>query len=197
MGMTGFGSAQAGTLADVFTTPYPHELGSRRRDAAGNEYVFVDFTSTVYSRQPVEIASDFTAAPVGTTGRGNIGIVADLSNSATSDNAGWVQIYGRCFVQLGMSGVSPSDAANGPTTLSTSAQTKFMLATSQTSPVGIGWTSDPSTNGYWIAGMVVASDASPGDVSAVTSATSHTGAQIAVFLNYPRIQYTDLGGATT
>jgi len=168
--------------------PFYRRLGQRARDGQGNEYVMCDFTGTTYSRQPVQINSDYTAAPVGTTGRGQFGVAAE---EATSDQWGWVQIYGRCFVQLGMSGVSPSDAANGPTTLSTSQGTIFILATSQTTPIGIGWTSDPSTNGYWIVGMTVASDASPGDVSAVTSAASHTGSQIAVFLNYPRIVYTD------
>lgn len=167
--------------------PFYRRPGQRARDGAGNEYVMVDLTATTYSRQPLQINADFTAAPVGTTGRGAFGVSAE---EGTSDQWAWAQIFGRCFVQLGMSGVSPSDAANGPTTLSTSAGTVFILATSQTTPVGIGWVSDPSSGGvYRIEGMWVASDASPGDVSAVTSAASHTGAQIAVFLNYPEIKY--------
>ncbi len=172
--------------------PFYRRLGERARDGAGNEYVMCDFTAQTYSRQPVTINSDFTAAPVGVTGRGNIGIAAE---EATSNQWGWVQIYGRCFVQLGMGDTSPSDAANGPTTLSTSAATIFMLGTSLSSPNGIGWTSvAPGTSGFntaaWIVdGMVVSDGASVGAVSAVTSAASHTGAQISVFLNYPKLRF--------
>lgn len=185
----------AGPTSNVFTTPFPHQPGERFRDKSGNEYMFVDFTGTVYSEQPVQISADYTAAAVGTTGRGSLGIAC---GAGTSDNAGFVQIYGRAYVMLGMSGVSPSDAANGPTTLSTSAITRFMLGTSLTSPNGIGWTSDTSTGGYIIEGMTVASDVTIGDTSATTSATSHSGNRVAVFLNYPRIVYTDaLAGATT
>lgn len=165
-------------------------LGSRARDEQGNEYILCDFLTTVYKTQPVAINSNFQADVLGTSGRGNIGVVAETA-TCTSDNWGWVQIFGRCQVMLGMSGVSPSDAANGPTTLSTSAQTRFMLATSLTSPNGIGWTSETSTSGFLIDGMVVATDASVGDVTAVTSQAAHTGNQIAVFLNYPKIYYNE------
>lgn len=192
--LTGFLSAFPHSTSEVATTPYPLKPGARARDNDGNEYVYVDFTGSVYGEQPVLIASDFTAAAVGTSGRGAIGIA---TTAATSDNAGWVQIYGRAFVQLGMSGVSPSDAANGPTTLSDSLATVFVLATSLTSPNGIGWVSGAaaaatSSLQYVIDGMDVAHDASPGDVSATTSATSHTGNRIAVFLNYPRIRMVDI-----
>lgn len=181
---------QLGDSQPVGMPNYFLPLGQRVRDELGNEYVLCDFTATVYPKQPVGIDSNFAAAPLGVTGRGNIGVVAETV-ACTSDNWGWVQVYGRCKVLLGMSGATPSDAANGPTTLSTSAQTRFMLATSLTSPNGIGWTSETSTNGYIIDGMVVATDASPGDVSSVTSQTGHTGSEIAVFLNYPKIYYNE------
>ncbi len=169
---------------------FPLRLGTTAKDQDGNVYVFCDFVGTVYGSQPVQIFDDYTAQALATTGRGRVGVAC---TNCTSDQGGWVQIYGRCQLMLGMSGVSPSDAANGPTTLSTSAATKFMLASSLSSPNGIGWVSDPSSgNGYQIDGIQVASDASPGDVSLVTSATSHTGNQIAVFLNYPQIVYRDI-----
>jgi hypothetical protein len=192
--LTGTLMGAPGSTSEVYTTPFPVAVGTHARDTAGNEYVFVDFTGTVYGRQPVAITTDWTAAAVGTTGRGLLGVV---QGGATSDNAGWVQIYGRALVQLGMSGVSPSDAANGPTTLSNSLATVFVLGTSATSPNGIGWVSGAaaaatSTLQYVIRGMTVASDASPGDVSGTTSATSHTGNEIAVFLNYPEIVPTDI-----
>ena len=171
------------------TPNYTLPIGSRRRDAAGNEYILCAFGSAVYGRQPVEISDAFVASALGTTGRGRVGVVAEAG--ATSDQGGWVQVYGRCLMQIGMSGVSPSDAANGPTTLSTSVMTRFILQTSATTPASIGWVSDVGTTDarHFVKGIHVASDASPGDVSAVTSAASHTGSQIAVFLNYPVIEY--------
>jgi hypothetical protein len=186
----------AGATSEVFTTPFPHQLGDRARDRAGNEYIFVDFTGTVYGGTPVQINGDFTAAKVGITGRGAFGVAC---SSATSDNAGWVQIYGKATVQLlgATAEVSPSDAANGPTTLSTTAQTKFWLPTTATStgPEGIRWTSGnaSTTSGFQVIGMIVSSDADPTAVSAVTAATSHTGSQIGVFLNYPMIVHVNLG----
>lgn len=172
------------------TSPPSLPLGARMRDGQGNEYLFVDFVGSVFGGTPVEIFDDNTAQQLGTTGRGRVGVAC---GAATSNDFGWVQIYGRALVQLGMSGVSPSDAANGPTTLQTSLQTIFVLGTSLTSPNGVGWVSGAAAamttdTHYVIEGMHVASDASPGDVSAVTSATSHSGGQIAVFLNYPYIR---------
>lgn len=180
----------AATSVAVATSVSPFKKGTRMSDADGNIYVWCDFTGTVSAELPVQISSDYTAAALATTGRGAVGIAC---GAGTSDESGWVQIYGRAFVQLGMSGVSPSDAANGPTTLQTSLQTIFVLGTSLTSPNGVGWVSGAAaalTTGvtYVIEGMSVATDASPGDVSAVTSATSHTGNHIAVWLNFPVIR---------
>lgn len=177
---------------------YPVALGTRRRDAMGNEYVFCSFGAALYSRQPVVISDAYDATALATTGRGRVGVVAEEGNS---DQCGWVQVYGRTFIQLGMAGVSPSDVANGPTTLSTSLQTRFMLGTSLTSPNGIGWVSDQGSTSdavvrYYVNGISVATDAAPGEVSAVTSAASHVGNQIAVFLNYPWIEYSERHGAS-
>jgi hypothetical protein len=193
--------------SEVATTPFPVQLGSRMRDSAGNEYMYVDFTGSVYTGTPVAILSDFTAQKVGTTGRGAFGVACC---PATSDNAGWVQIYGRCYVQLlgETAGVSPSDAANAPTTLSTTAQTKFWLPTTATStgPEGLRWTSGNTStqSGFYVDGIVVAHDASydainlhdvslPSDTSNASPATSHTGHDIAVFLNYPMIKHVNVG----
>lgn len=177
---------------------YALPLGTRKRDSLGNEYIMVDFNTTVYPQQPVLInsAGQFIADALATTGRGPIGVVAEIVPS-TSDNWGWVQIYGRAIVMLGMSGASPSDAANGPTTLSNSLQTIFVLGSSLSSPNGIGWVSGPaamatSTLNYTIAGMTVAIDASAGDVTNTTSGVAHTGGSIAVFLNYPTIAPIDI-----
>lgn len=184
--------ALPGATTVVHTTPFPIQVGTRARDASGNEYVYVDFTGTVYTQQPVEILDDHTAQAVGTTGRGRVGVAV---TGATSDNAGWVQIYGLCTIMLGMSGVSPSDAANGPTTLDTTGMTRFILGTSLTSPNGIGWTTGNTSvsAGHYVEGMVVAQSADLTAVSATTSATSHTGNSVLVFLNYPWIVYRNYG----
>lgn len=183
-----------GSTSITFTTPFPLRLGSRAVGTDGSEYVFCDFTGTVYGRQPVLIGSDYTAAAIGTTSaRGPVGIAC---TGATSDNAGWVQIYGRCMMMLGGSGVSPSDDANGPTTLSTTAQTRFVLATSATSPNSIKAVSDITsiTSGVFVEGITVATDASVSNsVSGTTSATSHTGNEVAVFLNYPVAVHRNFG----
>lgn len=181
------------TSVPVGTSPLPITPGARATDAAGNVYVFCNFGTPVYTYLPVAINSAFVASALSTTGRGAIGVA---QCGGTSDESGWVQIYGRTQVQLGMGGVSPSDAANGPTTLETvAAYNFFVLPTSLSTPVGIGWVSGEagltSNYDYVIDGMFVAQDASPGDVSAVTSATSHTGGQIAVWLNFPVIRMLD------
>lgn len=190
--LIGSGGA-ADSTSVAHTTPYPHVVGTRARDASGNEFVYVDYTGTVFSEQPVLISSAFTAAVLPTTSaRGLVGVAV---TPGTSDNAGWVQIYGRAFVQLGLSGVSPSDAANGPTTL-TSTQTIFTVPTSATTPAGIGYVSAAaaatSDQQFVIEGIFVATDVSLGDVSATTSATSHTGNRVAVFLNYPYVHETEI-----
>lgn len=188
--------AAAHGTSDVATTPYPHQPGALMQDASGNVYVYCDFTGTVYSGTPVQINAGFTAEKIGTTGRGMFGVAC---TTATSDNAGWVQVYGDCYVQLlgATAGVSPSDAANGPTTLSTTAQTKFWLPTTATStgPEGVRWTSGnaSTTSGFYIRGMIVSSAANVGAVTAVTAATSHTGEQILVSLNFPEIVHVNWG----
>ncbi len=169
----------------------PMKKGARARDVDGNEYIFVDATGTIAAKTLVVIGSDYTGAnPAVLTGKGPIGVAAA---SATSDQGLWVQVYGRCLVQVGTSDCSPSDAANGPTTDSSTGQTLFFTASSESTPAGRARNvSDASTDGFRIHGMFVASDASVGDVSATTSAACgllHGGNEIAVFLNYPYLQY--------
>jgi hypothetical protein len=191
-GFTGTAQSMAGNTSDVYTTPFPHNLGQRARDNAGNEYVFCDSTATLYGRQAVAIASDFTISAIGVTGRGPVGV---LVAQASSDNGVWVQVYGKCLMQIIHSGVSASDAANGPTTLGTSGATQFWVPTSVTSPAGFRWTTGnvSTASGMIVRGISVANDAAPGDVSAQTSATSHSGSEISVFLNYPTITQINFG----
>jgi len=191
--LTGVTAGFPGGTSNVYTTPFPVRVGQRARGVSGEEYIFVDFAETAYSGMPVLINADFTASLLtAASGRGPIGIVVA---GATSNNGGWVQVYGRVLMQVGINAASPSDAANGPTTLSTSAQTIFIVPTSVTSPAVLGYTSGnvSTASGKVVLGITVASDASPGDVSATTSATSHIGSEIAVFLNYPHIVHLNFG----
>jgi hypothetical protein len=190
-----------GLAGDPGTLPqYAAPLGKRKRDELGNEYLLCDFGEAVFSRQAVLISDAFVATKLATTGRGRVGIVAEV-DGGTSDQWGWVQIYGKTFVQLlgNTAEVSPSDAANGPTTLNTTVQTKFWLPTTATSvatcPEGIRWTSGniSTASGFMIAGIVVATDAAPGSISSISTATSHTGSQISVFLNYPFVTHVNFG----
>ena len=189
------------TVAFPQTSPTPCILGTRATDAAGNVYVFCDATATVNPGQPVAIDSAYRVAPVAVTGRGPIGIACVR---ATSDECLWVQIYGRADMQIidaGSGGTqpSPSDAANGPTTLSTSVPTVFCLATSLTSPHSLSWVSGNAStaSGIYAEGISVATDASPGAVSDVTATTgttlAHTGAHIGVFLNFPVLRHRNYG----
>lgn len=186
-----------GGTSVVFTTPFPITKGARAKDSAGNEYVFCDFTSTVNPGQPVQINSDFTAGILAVTGRGLFGVACARG---TSDNAGWVQIFGRCVMQIIASGVSPSDDANGPTTLGTSVPTIFVLPTSITSPMAVAWVSGNASTAsrIEIEGVCVAHDASVSDSVTLTTATTgttlaHTGHEVAVFLNYPKIRHRNYG----
>jgi hypothetical protein len=194
--LTGFATGFPNGTSVVHTTPYPVKVGTRARGTDGSEYVYVNFTGTVYSRTAVTINADGTASILAAAAgaRGPIGVVCA---QASSDNGGWVQIYGRCLIQCGINSCSPSDAANGPTTLSTSAQTVFVVPTTANTHEGaVGYTSGNVSTGSptIIEGMSVASDASVGNVSLTTStATSHIGAEIAVWLNYPRAVHRNYG----
>ena len=93
--------AGGGTSA-FFTTPFPHTPGDKARDTEGNEYLFVDFTATVYYGCVVQITPQCTAAPLlGTAAAAfRVGVVCGGQASTvagdhpTSDNGGWVQVYG-------------------------------------------------------------------------------------------------------
>ena len=191
-----------GGTSVVFTTPFPLRVGSRAKDNDGNEYVFCSFGNDVNAKMVVQIDSAFDATIVGVAGRGALGVVC--ASNASSDSAGWVQIYGKCTIMIvdaGSGGTqpSPSDAAAGPTTLSTSAATRFIFGTSLTSPHSLtalnGTVS--TTSGIFAVGISVAQDADATAVTAVcnTTATSarHTGAQISVFLNYPQAVHLNFG----
>lgn len=93
---------EAGATSVIFSLPFPHRPGDRAKDSAGNEFLFVDFTATTYYGCLVQIDSLNRAAPLlGTSLEAyRVGVVCSgtpstiSGNHPTSDNAGWVQIYG-------------------------------------------------------------------------------------------------------
>ncbi len=191
-----------GTTVVFDVSPPPIQLGSRAKDNAGNEYIFCAFGDDVNAKQAVTISSAFVAEILKVTGRGPVGIVC--ANRGTSDQTGWVQIYGKAMMMIidaGSGGTqpSPSDAANGPTTLATSVPTVFALSTSLTSPHAFTWVSGNAStaSGIYAEGLSVAQDADPAAVSSVTATTDasarHTGAQISVWLNYPTLVHRNYG----
>jgi hypothetical protein len=190
------GTAPGGTSV-VFTTPYPLRPGTRARDVDGSEYIFCAYATAVYKKQPVQINSDFTAQQLGVVARGLIGVV---TTTGTSDNAGWVQVFGPCTMQIGINVASPSDDANGPTSLSTTAQIKFKVPTSLTSPAVLGYTSGNTStdSGTYVLGISVATDASVSDSVSLTTSTTvgadqHIGSEVRVFLNYPKATHINFG----
>src|SRR5262245_26302 len=170
------------------TSPQPGQnpaLGTIGYGPNGEVFVLCDSLSTLFSGLPVVILDDYTCQTVTTSiTQGRIGV---CHANATSDNLVWVQIYGRVIMQVGGSNVSPSELL---TTVRTSAAIKWTVPTSLSTPASLSNSTDASSiHPAVVVGMWIATDVSLGDTSAVTSATSHTGSQTAVFLNYPYLHY--------
>lgn len=166
-----------GLRGDPGTLPeYRLPLGARVRDEAGAEYVLCDFTATVHSGVTVSISNDgnFSAAVLTSGHQGAVGVVAEPTSS--SDTWGWVQVYGYTSAQEA-GGTSAGSSAYMP-----------IIAGSVSSPAAgmavlIATTSTPQLLIY---GMFVVGAAT----TTVTSAASHTGVAVPVFLNYPYVYAT-------
>ena len=211
-------SAAAGPTSQLFTTPFPHSPGERAKDKVGNEYLFVDFTANVYYGCLVQIDSNNFAAPL--LGTANIpyrvGVVvsgtpsSDAGNHPTSDNGGWVQIYGvHPAVQTGVAtdaGVSATAGGAYFAIPQTSVGTPSGVLALKTQGVGVSLI-NTSTEGNQIYGMWVvdfaqvtdladwpgtsaASGPSSNDVLNATSGANTSafiGQTYACFLNYPYV----------
>src|SRR3990167_6698463 len=97
--LTGPSIVAAGPTPNVYTTPYPHELGARARDKDGNEHIFVQCVTAVAGAGIlVSITADNRAAPLlHTSGlQARVGVA---QKHMAVDEAGWAQIYGIAFVQ--------------------------------------------------------------------------------------------------
>lgn len=214
--------AFAGGVSEGWTTPFPHAVGTRARDSNGNEYVFCEFEGPLAPETLVTISSAFVAQALTTTSRGLIGATPDYAKLGqdantptmhssyqwTSAMAGWIQVYGRAVIGIGGGDSSPSDAANGPTTVRTSDVVRFRVPSTVTTPLGTAimactaYHTGSSGEGY-IHGLWIATDVTVGSVSAfvgTTGATTeptntpsfHAVGRMAVWLNYP---YIEIGGA--
>ena len=110
--LTGHAGVFPGGTSNVYSTsPLPITVGTRAKDVAGNEYVFVKFTATTYYGCLVQINSIYNAAPLlGTANRAfRVGVVCSGTASSVAGehpvngDYGWVQIYGvHSAVQTGM-----------------------------------------------------------------------------------------------
>jgi hypothetical protein len=169
--------AQADLVPDILTP------GDRLKDGSGNEFVLCDFTATVHSGVTVAISNDgnFTAAVLTQGAQGAVGVVADTT--ATSDQMGWVQIYGYTSAQLASGDSAVTSAYLAMAASSVSSPDAGLAAVVMTT----------SAAQYYIRGMFIVGAAT----TAVTSATSHTGVAVPVFLNYPYVVGYTSDGPTT
>lgn len=186
-----------GGTSKVYTTPWPLKPGTRARDTDGNEYIFVDFTATLMPGLLVVINELNQATSLLVGSRGRVGVVMA---GATSDNAGWVQIYGlNTTVQTSFASDAVGPFGSGVTSGQPVAQT------SVTTPSGtIAWTSEASGLGNRIWGLhfttltpaqlgITGATDSSFPTTYTTGATddanflTHTGQTVAVFLNFPMV----------
>lgn len=147
--------------------------GQTARDGAGNEYVMVDLQATVYTGVTVLIDSahdgTFFAAVLTAGSQGAVGVMAE---EGTSNQWAWAQVYGNANAQ-DSTATSAADSTYLPTAASS-------VSTPAAGMAAIAYTS-ALVNLPLIQGMFIVGAAS----SATTSATSHTGIQVPVWLNYP------------
>lgn len=144
--------------------------GNKVTDGFGNEFVLCDFTGPVHSGTVVCISNDgaWTADAVAI---GNRCVGVSGEQTSTSDQMGLVQIYGTC-----------SGQEAGGTSAATSAYLP-VLAGSVSSPATAMAALINTTSGanLWIYSMFITGIATTN----VTSAASHTGVAVPLFLNYP------------
>lgn len=165
VGLLGTGGTPDGILPT-----YRLPLGSRKF-LNGKEYVFCDFNVTVHSGVCVAISNDglFKADPAAASFNGAVGVVAE--QTSTSDQWGWVQVYGTASVM-------DASATSGIT----SAYVPIVAGSVSTPATGMtALVNTTSTPQKYIYNMFITGDAT----TAVTSAASHTGVGLPVFLNYP------------
>lgn len=169
--LTGAVGYHAQTSETIGSSDPKLALGTRARDANGNEFVYVDFQAAFTAGEVVAISTTFTATDVTTATVGPIGVTC---STASSDTCGWVQIYG-------------TGSALGSSLL-------------VIGPVGLGDTSDgysfllPLTtaliqvSGVYVTLGSTATSAFTLGSSVGTAGTSSLGGLVTVQLNYPFVE---------
>lgn len=178
-----------GTSAVWSTTPLPIRVGQKAQDLDGNEYLFVSFSGPVSSGEWVAIEDDNTAAGLNDDHLGRVGIV--MGTGPTSNDAGWVQIYGLNIIAQVSSvsdQVSIALGLRATSVLTTPLGTiGFITQVSQESNmIHNAWITDLTPAAVGITG---ATDASwPSSYTTLSSSPAgyqHSGSTVGVFLNYP------------
>jgi hypothetical protein len=172
-GVTADGQHVTFTGSDDGPLPgYAFPLGYRQV-VGGKEYVLCDFQETVHSGVTVSISNDglFTASVLTTSHQGAVGVVAETTTA--SDTWGWVQVYGYTSAQEA-----------GGTSAATSAYVPIVASSVSSPAAGMAaLVNTTSTAQRHIYGMFIVGAAT----TAVTSAASHTGVAVPVFLDYPYV----------
>jgi hypothetical protein len=145
-------------------------LGTRARDAQGNEYVYVDFDAAKAVGEIVTFDTAYLATATGATTTGYLGVVCGEASS--SDKAGWIQIYGVNTAVLASSSLTSGWLMVGATTDGYSVPVNTSLST------GIV---------YRIAGMNAATSASTATSPGYASTASSILGVFTAILNYPFI----------
>lgn len=146
-------------------------LGTRARDKAGNEYVYVDFgEARAVGEVVVYDPSTFLTSVVTDTSVGQLGVVCGEASS--SDMAGWLQIYGY----------------NATVLASTTLTSGWLKATSSTDGYSVVANASASSGDlYKIAGMSAMTSASSATSPGYASTASSILGVFAARLNYPYI----------
>ena len=143
------------------------KLGTRGRDADGNEYVYVDFQESCINGEWVSFNSSYQASQLGATSIGWVGVV--VATVSASDRFGWVQVYGVNTFAWATSGSSSG----------------FPTVVAATTDLGTIATDGTSANSTAIFGIVVAT--APDTCASTALSTSALAAPCTVLLNYPFI----------
>jgi len=175
------------TSATVGSSVPSPTLGTRWKDAAGNEYMVVDFQQALVAGEWVVVDVANLASRLTTTAHGKVGIVCGAVS--TSDTKGYVQIYGLFAGAAGTSVVATS---------------KFLTPNDSWCDIGVvtGLASSDALGTVQIynAFAFTAPDSattSPASSFVTAAGTSSTGIGFSVWLAYPYIVNAVSAGGTT
>jgi len=140
-------------------------------DAAGNEYVYVEFGQQVRTGVVVGISSDYLACSpfVDQAFNGPVGVT---QGAGTSDQAGWVMVRGATNAQLASGDSDVTTAYTARTASSVSSPATAFDGTSLNSTDAFS-----RIHGMWITGAA--------ETGTSFDVTTDTGAIVPVYLNYP------------